>query len=179
MKVFYTRGIDNPKIHPAFINLNFDKVFLERRYGRPKAVVELNKCVEILQAGDSLFINELWDFADTFKRAADTIKKLLERGVTLVIAAPQLILSPEQKALVLLAISDTLDAEKAWKVEKIQRGVEKKRRQDGRYGRPEILSDEQVEKIKDKIRMNVRIPKIAEEFSVTPQTIRNTLARRE
>ena len=157
--------------------IELDKVFEEKCSGKDTNRPKLAECLAYLRSGDTLHIHSIDRLARSLRDLLAIVEELLGRGVKIVFHKEQMELggsnpNPSQ-TLYLNLLGAFAEFERNLLKERIFEGIKLARERNGykNCGRKRLLSETQIDQIKQKLTEGVSISSISRDLHISRNTI--------
>ncbi len=161
--------------------LSLDKVFEDKISGKDTNRPQLQACLQFIREGDTLHIHSIDRLARNLCDLLNIVNTLLERGISIQFHKENMTFIPNAEnptqTLYLNILGSVAQFERSLIRERQKEGIALARMKNAykNCGRKKSLTPEQITDIKSKKDQGVPVSRLAREYSVSRQTIYETL----
>ncbi len=155
--------------------IQLDKVFTDTTSGKNTDRPELQRMLEFLRDGDTLFVHSLDRFARNLIDLKTMVNLLVDKGVTIEFKKENISFSKDNNnsmsTLFLSVLGAFAEFERELIRERQREGIEHAKKLGKYKGRKVCLTDEQIVEIKNMVKERYKITDIAKKYKVSRATI--------
>ncbi len=161
-------------------DIELDTVFTDKASGKNKQRPELDRLIAFVREGDTVIIHSMDRLARNLDDLRELVKNLTQRGVRVEFLKENLTFSNESSPmakLMLSVIGSFAEFERSIILERQREGIALAKKRGAYRGRKRVLSDEDVQMIKERIHNNEKKAQIAKDFGIHRVTLDRYLSR--
>lgn len=163
-------------------HLELDTVFEDKASAGSRMRPALTEAIQYIRTGDTLHVHSIDRLARNLADLQRIVNEVTAKGAKVVFHKESLTFAGDEDAmskLMLQMMGAFAEFERSLIRERQAEGIAKAKAQGKRFGRPAVLSEEQIQDIRRRVEEGDEKKALAEEFGVSRQTLYKALSRKD